>query len=120
MNDDLPFGADPRDAAFRDSTVTHLSRLRQIDRQSYKTHLLLERANVDREWAARKRQQENQDRRADRFIANAGVDDDDSMFDAATRERLRALRRTDVMAWAVAFGEARAAAAAAAETAKAQ
>jgi hypothetical protein len=107
MTDTLPLGEDPRDAALPEGVVLHLSKLRRLDRTSYNVRLMVERANVDRQWQATQRVQANQQRRADRFIENAGVDDDDSMFDAATRERLQTLRRTDVMQWATEFGLAR-------------
>ena len=108
----LPLGDDPRDAMLLESTVAQLAKLRRIDRASYDAQLLFARSAVDREWQARQRVQENQRRRADRFIENAGVvDTDDSMFDAATRARLAELRRIDVISWAVEFGKARIAAA---------
>jgi hypothetical protein len=112
VSDILPFGRDPRDAEMTESTVLHLARSLRTDPASYRSQLLYERAHIDRQREAETRRQANQERRADRFIANAGVvDDDDSMFDDATRQRLRELRRVDPIAWAVAFGLARAAAA---------
>src|SRR5687768_10615620 len=107
MSDDhaLPLGDDPRDAFLTIGTIHHLAALRRIDRTTYENRLMAERATVDRQSQAAERTQVGEDRRADQLVANAGIlDADDAVFDADTRDRLRALRRTDAVAWAVAFG----------------
>lgn len=65
----IRLGDDPRDASLPDSVVTHLSRMRRLDRGSYDVMLQHERANVDRMREAETRTRLNRERRAERYLS---------------------------------------------------
>ena len=115
----IPPGDDPIDGQLSESTVLHLARLRKVDRDLYRPALSLARAEATAAAERAAFSKARADRAVHRQMIKDGFSDDTirQLFDLTgldddTKTRLIAIRASgDLMAYTVALGTARLAAA---------